>query len=89
MDKAPLLLSTCKPPEVAPTTGPSRPADDVLVSQRKLAERWGVCVKTVERRERDPAFKLPPPIVMNGRKYRWLSEIEAYERGLVRQITAA
>jgi len=84
MDQGPPLSSTCKPPEVKP-----RPADDVLVSQRKLAERWGVCVKTVERRERDPSFKLPQAVLINGRKYRWLSEIEAYERGLVRQITAA
>jgi hypothetical protein len=37
--------------------------------RRKTCERYNVCNRTIDRWERNPDLKFPPPTVINGRKY--------------------
>ena len=52
-----------------------------LITRPKLADRWGVCDRTIDRRQQnDP--NMPQSRIINGYHYFDLEEIEAYERGL-------
>jgi hypothetical protein len=53
----------------------------MLISKKRLADRWGVVPRTLDRRrEADPAT--PPSRIINGRHYFETDEIEAYEKDL-------
>jgi hypothetical protein len=55
--------------------------EERLLSRRQQARRYNDCnVKTIERWGNNPALGYPPEIDINGRKYRKLSELEAWER---------
>jgi hypothetical protein len=59
-----------------------------LIPRKALAQRQGVCPRTIARREcDDPCF--PRPVKINGRNYFWEHEIEVYERGLIRSAMGA
>jgi hypothetical protein len=55
---------------------------DPLLGNPDLAKEFGVCVKTIERWERDPkiAPDLGAPMIINGRKYRTRSQIETFKQ---------
>jgi hypothetical protein len=54
-------------------------ATDQRLSKQKLAKRWDTSDRSIDRRRKDDQ-KFPPPDVVNGRCYWWLSEIIKYER---------
>ena len=63
-------------------TGPdmleSLSTQDVFLSRRDIAQRHGVCIETIKRRER---AGLLHPLRFNSRLIRYrLSDVEAYER---------
>jgi hypothetical protein len=61
-----------------PTDLPT-PATDQRLSKQKLAKRWDTSDRSIDRRRKDdPTF--PPPDIVNGRCYWWLSKIIKYER---------
>jgi hypothetical protein len=53
---------------------------ETWLTRRQQAARWGVSVRTVERRGKDPKLGLPSEMEINKRWFRALSEIEAWER---------
>jgi hypothetical protein len=49
-----------------------------LQPRRKTLEQLGVCARTPERWEKDPAVGFPQPAYINGRKYDDTDEIAAF-----------
>jgi hypothetical protein len=60
----------------------------VLLSDRQVAERYDVVVRTLERWDLDPGMKFPPPIRINRRRYREVAALEAWERANARKAAA-
>src|SRR5829696_1817488 len=55
--------------------------DDVYLSAASQRRRYGnISAMTLWRWERDPRLNYPPPIEINGRKYRSLRALEEWER---------
>jgi hypothetical protein len=61
--------------------------NETFLSPSQQARRWSVSKRSVERWGEDQRLSLPPEIEINGRRYRKLSELEAWERA--RAVTAA
>jgi predicted DNA-binding transcriptional regulator AlpA len=61
----------------------------VRLPTRKVLERFGICTRTLDRWLAKPDLKFPRPIVVNGRRYFALGEIEAWERSRAAQMAAA
>jgi hypothetical protein len=57
------------------------------LSRSQQAQRWSVSKRSVERWGEDEKLGLPSEIEINGRHYRKVSELEAWERS--RAISAA
>ncbi len=60
---------------------------ETFLSRSQQAQRWSVSKRSVERWGGDKELGLPPEIEINGRHYRKLSELEAWERS--RAVAAA
>jgi hypothetical protein len=56
---------------------------EIFLTRLQQSKRWSVSKRSVERWGEDENLKLPPEIEINGRRYRKLSEIEAWERARV------
>jgi predicted DNA-binding transcriptional regulator AlpA len=54
--------------------------DDRLIPDSKAAERYGICRRTIDRWDHTPELEFPRPIWINGRRYRRLPELQAWER---------
>lgn len=50
----------------------------------RVAERFGITDRTLRRWEEDPSLRFPRSMIINGRKFFRLDEIEAFERRQVR-----
>jgi hypothetical protein len=46
----------------------------------KVAARYGVVPRTIERWQENPALNFPKPLVVNGRKYWAVEVLERWER---------
>jgi hypothetical protein len=57
--------------------------DDDLLPDPRVAERYGVSTRTIPRWDANPELGFPEAIVINGRRYRRRSELEAFERAHV------
>ena len=55
-------------------------AKPVLLSDRQVAQRYDVVVRTLERWDLQPSLGFPPPVRINRRRYRELAALEAWER---------
>jgi hypothetical protein len=54
---------------------------DTLLPDRKVRERYGgISEMTLYRWDHDPSLGFPPPIRINGRKYRRLAALCQWER---------
>ena len=62
-------------------------SDEIFLSRSQQAKRWSVSKRSVERWGEDESLGLPSEIEINGRHYRKLSQIEAWER--TRAVAAA
>jgi hypothetical protein len=60
--------------------------DDKKLPTRKVALRYGVSVRSVERWEADKNLGFPKPIYIHRRKYWAEAELTAWERRPVRRI---
>jgi predicted DNA-binding transcriptional regulator AlpA len=56
--------------------------DDRKLPTKKVAQRYAVSVRTVERWEADERLGFPSPIKIHLRKYWSLAELQKWERGL-------
>jgi hypothetical protein len=56
---------------------------ETFLSRSQQAKRWSVSKRSVERWGEDEKLGLPPEIEINGRRYRKLSDLEAWERARV------
>jgi hypothetical protein len=61
--------------------------NETFLSRSQQARRWSVSKRSVERWGEDENLGLPTEIEINGRHYRKLSELEAWER--TRAVAAA
>jgi len=52
----------------------------IRLPTKKVAHRYDVTVRTIERWGDDPELDFPKPIIVNLRKYYRLEELEAWER---------
>lgn len=57
---------------------PVDPAHDRRLTKRAVAEREGCSPRTIDRRLKQGT--LPPPDIINGRLYWWLSALQRHER---------
>jgi hypothetical protein len=57
--------------------------NETFLTRSQQAKRWSVSKRSVERWGENEKLGLPPEIDINGRRYRKLSELEAWERGRV------
>jgi hypothetical protein len=73
MRKGQLMAKTKIISSIVSTTGELLP--DALV-----AERYKVTTRTIDRWGHRPDLKFPAPLWINGRKYRYLRQLEAWER---------
>ena len=46
----------------------------------KVAERYGVTTRSIDRWEENPGLHFPKPLVINRRRYWNLSDLETWER---------
>jgi hypothetical protein len=53
---------------------------DTLLPDKAVQARYGVCARTLLRWDRQAELGFAPPIKINHRKYRRLSDLEAFER---------
>jgi hypothetical protein len=51
----------------------------MLLPDRKVAKRYGVCRRTLFRWDRNPKLGFPTPLTINGRKYRREAELDAFD----------
>jgi hypothetical protein len=56
---------------------------ETFLTRLQQAKRWNVSKRSVERWGEDEKLGLPSEIEINGRRYRKLSELEAWERARV------
>jgi predicted DNA-binding transcriptional regulator AlpA len=50
-----------------------------LLPERKVCQRYGVCLSTLWRWDRDEALGFPKPIVIRKRKYRLESDLDVFD----------
>jgi hypothetical protein len=55
-------------------------APGIRLPTTRVAKRYDVVPRTVERWAENPALNFPKPLIVNGRKYWLLEELEAWER---------
>jgi hypothetical protein len=61
-----------------------------LQPRRKTAVRYGVCVRTIERWEEDrESTGFPPSILINGRRYDDVAQLDTWDQSLRRKALAA
>jgi hypothetical protein len=53
---------------------------DVKLPTGRVAARYGVASRTVERWQQDPKLEFPKPLVINTRKYWSVRDLESWER---------
>jgi hypothetical protein len=59
-----------------------------FLPEAKVRERYGVCAMTLSRWDRDPDLGFPKPIYIRRRKYRHLSELDAFDAARARDEVA-
>jgi hypothetical protein len=67
---------------------PPKPEDEgkpVLLSDRRVAERYDVSVRTLARWDETAGLGFPPPIYIRDRRYRALAALEAWDRSNARK----
>jgi hypothetical protein len=52
----------------------------VLLPDPVVAKRYGVHPFTLRRWDKNPALKFPPVIMVNGRRYREIAKLDAWDR---------
>ena len=65
------------------------PESSDLLPDPQVAARYKVSSRTLARWDNDPALGFPPPVRINGRKYRYLNELQEFERARVATGDAA
>jgi hypothetical protein len=50
-----------------------------LLPERAVAEKYGVCVRTIMRWGDDPSLGFPPVVIIRKRRYRDLAALEAWD----------
>jgi hypothetical protein len=53
--------------------------NEIWLASPAVAKRYSKCTKTIERWEKDQSLNFPRPMIINGRKFRRLRELEAWE----------
>ncbi len=60
-----------------------------LTPAREVWKRYSITSRTLSRWLERTELHFPKPLVVNGRRYWWLSELEAWERSRVSDRKAA
>src|SRR5262245_44129952 len=62
------------------------PAKPVLISDRQVAERYDVVVRTPERWDGTPDLGFPPPVYIRRRRYREVAKLDDWDRANARKV---
>jgi hypothetical protein len=65
---------------LAKTKLPTIPGSSDLLPDPKVAERYKVTPRTIDRWDHQPDLGFPPALRINNRKYRRVSQLEIWER---------
>jgi hypothetical protein len=57
--------------------------DDLIPDGDVARDRYHIHPKTLGRWDNDPDLGFPAPVIINGRKYRFRRQLEAFERARV------
>ena len=60
----------------------------VLLSDRRVAERYDVSTRTLWRWDGTPGLGFPPPIYIRDRRYREVAKLDAWDRANARKAAA-
>jgi hypothetical protein len=66
-------------PGVAGRAMPGARKSGRKLPRKMTCARYGVCTKTIERWEKNPALKFPRALVINGRKYDDEDELDRWD----------
>jgi hypothetical protein len=67
----------------------AEPGKRVLIPDRVVAEqRYHVHPHTLRRWDKNPALDFPPPVYVNGRRYREAEKLDAWDRKNSREAAA-
>jgi hypothetical protein len=54
-----------------------------LIAESKVAKRYGVCKRTLDRWDDHTDLGFPPPVYINGRKYRDSEKLDEFDAARV------
>jgi len=60
----------------------------VLLSERRVAERYDVCVRTLARWDETVGLNFPPAIIINRRRYRSVKALNDWDAANARETIA-
>jgi hypothetical protein len=66
-----------------------RESNPALIPDRLVAERYDVCVRTLERWDATPDLGFPPPIRIRRRRFREAAALDAWDRANARRVAAS
>lgn len=64
-------------------------SENKLLSERRVAERYDVSTRTLIRWDETPGLHFPPPILINGRRYRDVGKLDAWDAAMARKARKA
>jgi hypothetical protein len=64
----------------------SESSKPILLSDRLVAERYDVTVRTLERWDEKPELGFPPPVRIRRRRYREIDKLDAWDRANARKV---
>jgi hypothetical protein len=62
--------------------------DNKLSPTSKTAKRYNVCTKTIQRWRNTPELGFPAPVIINGRPYDRVEELDEFDRRNTRKAAA-
>jgi hypothetical protein len=54
--------------------------EPTLIPDRRVAQRYGVHIRTLARWDAAPNLAFPPPVYLRGRRYRELVQLDEWDR---------
>jgi hypothetical protein len=60
------------------------PVKPVLMTDLRVAQRYDVVVRTLERWDLQPDLKFPRPVWINGRRFREVAKLDAWDRRIAK-----
>jgi hypothetical protein len=83
-----VLSGSLNPQETTDMPSSRKDPHERLIPDKVVKTEFGVSLMTLMRWERNPALDFPPPIVINGHRYRSRKLLEKFKADLIRKAIA-